>query len=297
MSSRRSSAAFYQASLIRRRRASAAEVEHRRQGLLRIVAEQQPMTVRQIFYRASVQGLVDKSEGGYSKVQTDLVWLRRAGELPYRWLTDSTRWQRKPRTFGGVEEALNDTANLYRRALWRDVNAYAEIWLEKDALSGVIYPVTAEFDVPLMTARGYASLSFLSEAAEYIRDLTVPVFLYHLGDYDPSGVDAAAKIEKTIRELAPEAEVYFERLAVLPAQIARWNLPSRPTKQSDSRSKGFGKISVELDAIAPDRLRQLVQRAIQRHISPRQLKVLRAAEENERRLLRGLVGMMEGGAQ
>ena len=87
-----------------------------------------------------------------------------------------------------MQQALKDTARFYRKSLWDDAEAYVEIWLEKDALSGVIYPVTSEYDVPLMVARGYASLSFLSTAADYINDLDKPAYIYHLGDYDPSGV-------------------------------------------------------------------------------------------------------------
>jgi hypothetical protein len=287
------------ASHIKRKRATAAEIDQRRQGLLDIVAEQQPMTVRQVFYQASVRGLVEKSEAGYTKVQTDLVQMRRAGDLPYRWLADSTRWQRKPRTFGSVEEALNDTARLYRKALWRDADAYCEIWLEKDALSGVVYSITSEFDVPLMVARGYASLSFLNDAAEYINGLDVPAYIYHLGDFDPSGVNAGEKIEETIREMAPDAEVHFERLAVKHSQINAWDLPTRPTKKTDTRSKGFGDISVELDAIAPDLLRRLVWRAIERHLPPKKFKVLKAAEKSEQQFINGLVGLAiaTGGAQ
>jgi hypothetical protein len=139
----------------------------------------------------------------------------------------------------------------------------------------VIYPVTSMFDVPLMVARGYASLSFLHSAAEYISTLTVPAYIYHLGDYDPSGVNAGEKIEETLSELAPDAEIIFERLAVTPDQIRDWNLPTRPTKKSDTRSKNFGAISVELDAIDPNRLRRLVQKAIERHLPKRQYEVLR----------------------
>ena len=119
------------------------------------------------------------------------------------WLADSTRWQRKPRTFNSVEEALENTARLYRKALWSSIPAYVEVWLEKDALAGVVYPITSKFDVPLMVARGYASLSFLSEAAEYIADLEVPAHIYHLGDFDPSGQDAARAIEETLRKIRP----------------------------------------------------------------------------------------------
>jgi hypothetical protein len=280
---------LYQASHIKRHRSTRAEIEHRREALRAIVSEMRPMTVRQVFYQASVRGIVEKSEAGYNKVQTDLVLMRRAGELPYGWIADNTRWQRRPRTFDSVEQALQETARLYRKALWADADCYVEVWLEKDALAGVVYPVTDSFDVSLMVARGYASLSFLHGAAEYIAELEVPVYIYHLGDFDPSGVNAGEKIEETLRELAPDAEIHFDRLAVTPTQIEAWRLPTRPTKTSDSRSKGFGEISVELDAIEPGLLRTIVNTAVERHLPADQFKVLKAAEESERALIRQLV--------
>jgi hypothetical protein len=285
---------LYEASHIKRCRATRSEIEVRRSALYDIVEEMRPMTVRQVFYQATVHGVVEKTEAGYTKVQTDLVKMRKAGALRYDWLADNTRWQRRPRTFDSVEDALNETARLYRKSLWTDANAYVEIWLEKDALSGVVYPITSMYDVPLMVARGYASLSFLHSAADEINDLDVPTFIYHLGDYDPSGVNAGEKIEETLRELAPDAEIHFERIAVNPSQIYLWELPTRPTKASDSRSKNFGEISVELDAIEPRQLRALVEEAIQRHLPAEQFDVLKAAEESERSLIRKLVGKATG---
>lgn len=288
----------YEASPIKRRRSSKGEVEHRRERLLEIIAAQRPMTVRQVFYQATVHGLVEKAETGYAKVQTDLVKMRRSGALPYDSLADNTRWQRKPLTFDGVHEALHETARLYRKALWTDTPAYVEIWLEKDALAGTILPVTSMYDVPLMVARGYASLSFLHGAAEYMNKLDVPAYVYHLGDFDPSGVNAGEKIEQTLRELAPAADIHFERIGVTPAQIAAWKLPTRPTKTTDSRAKGFGSISVELDAIPAPQLRGLVADAINRHLPHEQFEILKAVEASERQLIAGLVGMVTGdGAQ
>jgi hypothetical protein len=270
-------------------------MQNRWDSLHAIVAAMRPMTVRQVFYQATVQGLVDKTEQGYAKVKTDLGDMRRAGALPYSWLADNTRWQRKPQTFGGIEAALADTAQFYRKDLWRDADAYVEIWLEKDALSGVLYPVTEEYDVPLMVARGYASLSFLHGAATYIAELAVPAHIYHLSDFDPSGVDAGRKIEASLRAMAPRAEIHFERLAVLPEQIGDWSLPTRPTKTSDSRAKGFGAVSVELDAIEPGRLRAIVQAAIERHLPAEQLRILKAAEASERGILLNLVERLQDG--
>src|SRR5262249_1350354 len=280
----------YEASPIKRQRSTKAEVEARREALIEIIEAGRPMTVRQVFYQGPVRGLVEEAERGYAKVQTDLTLLRRSGELPYDWLADNTRWQRKPRTFNGVEEALRATAALYRKNLWASAESYVEIWIEKDALAGVVYPVTSMYDVPLMVARGYASLSFLYSAAEAITDLTVPTYIYHLGDFDPSGVNAGEKIEETLREMAPDAEIYFERIAVTPEQINEWNLPTRPTKASDTRSKNFGRISVELDAIDPNNLRALVQQVIEQHLPQKQFEVLQAAEESEREIIGRLVG-------
>jgi hypothetical protein len=175
-------AANYQASPIKRFRATKAAVEERRLALYDIVADMQPMTVRQVFYQATVKGIVEKTEAGYTKVQTDLVLMRKSGMLPYDWLADNTRWQRKPRSFDGIEDALENTAKFYRKNLWTSADCYVEVWLEKDALAGVVMPVTATYDVPLMVARGYASLSFLHTAAKYIRDLDIPTYIYHLGD-------------------------------------------------------------------------------------------------------------------
>ena len=122
--------------------------------MLDLIADGKPMTVRQVFYQATVHGLVEKAETGYSKVQTDLTLMRRDGSLPYDWLADNTRWQRKPRTFNSVEDALRETAAFYRKSLWADADSYVEIWMEKDALAGVLYPITSMYDVPLMVARG-----------------------------------------------------------------------------------------------------------------------------------------------
>jgi len=281
----------YQASPIKRRRATKAEVELRRLDLLVIVKAMKPATVRQVFYQATVRGIVEKTEAGYTKVQTDLVQMRRSGLLPYEWLTDNTRWQRKPRTFDSVEQALINTAKFYRKNLWADADSYVEIWLEKDALAGVVYPITSMYDVPLMVARGYASLSFLHTAAEYINELDVPTYIYHLGDFDPSGVNAGEKIEETLCEMASDAEITFKRIAVTPDQIAAWNLPTRPTKSTDTRAKSFGDISVELDAIEANRLREIVRQAIEQHLTPEQFDILKAAEESERQLIGGLVAM------
>ena len=120
-----------------------------------------------------------------------------------------------------------------------------------------------------------------------------PAYLYYVGDHDPSGVHIDRTIERRLREMAPDAEIHFQRRAVLPEQIQSMNLPTRPTKTSDSRAKGFGDISVELDAIEPGRLRALVQETIEQHLPAKQYEILKATEASERQLIAGLVGMLQ----
>lgn len=284
---------IYQASHIKRR-ATAADMERRKLALLEIVREIQPCTVRQVFYQATVRGVVEKSEAGYARVQRTLVELRRDRAMSYDWIVDNTRWMRKPRTYNSPVAALKECAEFYRRSLWHDAPAYVEIWLEKDALSGVLVSVIETYDVPLMVARGYASLSFLANAADTIRDQNRPCYIYHLGDFDPSGVNAGEKIEQTLRDLAPDAEIHFQRLAVTTEQVATWNLPSRPTKTSDTRAAKFGYAeSVELDAIPPATLRAIVQEAIERHIDAAAIKRLEVAENSERDILWQCVDMVQ----
>jgi hypothetical protein len=279
---------LYGATLISPRvRATKAEMQARYDALIAIAREVNPCTVRQVFYQASVRGIVEKTEDGYNKVQNALVKLRLSDEIPFDWIVDNTRWRRKPKSYDSLEEALEDTADFYRRKLWSDADAYVEVWLEKDALAGAIYPVTSQYDVPLMTARGYSSITFLKSSAEAIEYEDKPAYIYHLGDFDPSGVDAALNIERRLCEFASGADIHFERLAVTERQIDQWRLPTRPTKASDTRAKKFGsRLSCELDAIEPRQLRRLVVSAIERHVDPDQLHTLREAEQSEKELLR-----------
>lgn len=277
---------LYAACRTNSRRASRLQMAARNEALIRIVNEIKPCTVRQAFYQATVRGIVEKTEAGYDKVQRALVALRMAGRIPFRSITDNTRWQIKPTTYDSLADALDETARLYRRAVWSDVGAYIEFWLEKDALAGVVQPITAKYDVPLMVARGFSSISFLHSAADDIRQLDKPAHIYHLGDHDPSGVCAGEKIEQTLRRFAPDAEIHFERLAVLPYQIEAWKLPTRPTKQTDSRARNFRGDSIELDAVHPETLRVLVELHIKKHLPAHQMQVLAVAEQSERQMLR-----------
>jgi hypothetical protein len=288
----------YVASDIKRARRTKAAIGSIKAAIVDILSKDNPQTVRQVFYALTVRGVIKKEEIEYQRtVVRLLVDMREAGEIPFEWLADNTRWMRKPTTFTGLESCLNSTAHFYRRDLWAAMPVYVEVWCEKDALAGVLMEETRVYDVPLMTARGYSSLTFVHSAAMEIKAKGKPAYIYHFGDLDPSGVDAARDIKEKLHRYAPDAEIHFERPAVTREQVEEWNLPTRPTKQTDTRAKKFGSnTSVELDAIPARKLRELVRLHIECHVDQRKLEFLRVAEESERKLLTQWASTYGGGA-
>lgn len=259
-----------------------------------LVARYDRMTVRQVFYTLEVAGVVEKTEAGYRQVQTQVLAMRRQGVLDWDFITDGTRWQRKPETWMSTDEYVENVARAYRRDLWRTQGYRIEVWLEKDALADVVIDVTAAWDVSLMVSRGQSSATFLHAAAKaaerHYQAFGGATAVYTLYDYDAGGDRAARTIARDLPELAGEAPVTVERLAVTPEQIEALKLPTRPAKRSDPEAAKWGdRPAVELDAIPPDRLRAMVEEAIVEHIDPRQWEIEQTIEAEERRSLRALI--------
>src|SRR5262245_43683940 len=98
-------------------RRTKAAVQALRDVIYDIVAAYRPMTVRQVFYQLVTRGVIAKTEGEYkSTVCRLLVQMRRDGALPFDWIADNTRWQRKPRTYGSLRAMLENCQQTYRRA-------------------------------------------------------------------------------------------------------------------------------------------------------------------------------------
>jgi len=282
---------------IKRLRRTKATIAGIRTAIIDILTEDNPQTVRQVFYALTVRGKIVKDEAEYHRTVVRLLGeLREAGTIPFEWIADNTRWQRKPASFTGIEHCLNSAAEFYSRNLWASMPVQVEVWCEKDALAGVLLLETEVYDIPLMVARGYSSMSFLHSSAKHIEAKKKPAWIHHFGDLDPSGVDAARDIEAKLRRYAPNTEIHFERPAVTRQQADEWNLPSRPTKQTDTRAKKWTGTSVELDAIPAARLRELLRGCIERHVDQQQLALLRVAEESERELIKKWA-QLHGGAR
>jgi len=280
--------------LHKRAKRTKAEIAIVRAAILDVVGDDPPMTVRQVFYQLVARGVIEKTERQYQKTVIRLMTeMRLSGELPYDWVVDESRRVRITQTYDNVRDAIEQTAEFYRRSALAQSDAYVEVWSEKDALAGAMMEVTDEYDVPLMVSRGMPSLTFLHGSAVEIERAfrhSKRSYIYQFGDHDPSGVLIPQTIARRLTEMCeglgcPPPTV--KRVALTEAQIRRYRLPTRPTKRDgNTHAAKFVGDSVELDALPPHVLRDMVRLVIEQHVSPQQTKALRAAEDSERRLLR-----------
>jgi hypothetical protein len=294
----------YRACPIKRFRRTRAAIDGIKQAIFDVISDDPPMTVRQVFYQLVARGVIEKTERQYQQTVIRLMTdMRIADELPFEWVIDESRRRRITQTFESISNALESTAKFYRRSALEAANDYLEIWCEKDALSGLLWEVTSDYDVPLMVSRGMPSLTFMHGTAQEIahaEESGKSTYIYQFGDWDPSGVlipkSIEARLEQMCEELGCEPP-YVERVALTKAHIIEFNLPTRPTKRDGNRhANSFEGESVELDALPPRILREMVREVIGRHISPRMLTGIRAAEESERELLTAWSRQPPGGA-
>ena len=266
-------------------------------AIYEVLREDHPQGVRHLFFRIceTPYYLVPKTEAGYQVIKRKSLDLRKAGRVPWAWVSDGTRWRRQAESFDSPAEAVRFVAETYWRDLWRRTPAYVEVWCESDSMAGVLIGETDRYNVPLMASRGFSSKTYLYRAAKDIEEQGRPAYLYYVGDWDPSGKMIPEVIERDLRAFAPRAEIHFERLLVTPEQITSWNLPTKPAKAS-THAKNFKGGTIEAEAIPAHVARQLVREAIERHLDMREVEVMQAAEVSEAEYLVGLAQAIGGRA-
>jgi hypothetical protein len=243
-----------------------------------------------------VRGAIEKTEKEYQGTVIRLLSeMRLDGQIPWSWIIDESRRTRRTQTFDSIGEALEDTARYYRRSALRECDDYIEIWSEKEALSGIIWDEASDYDVPVVVSKGMPSLTQVYQSFESIRRADKAgkqSYLYQFGDHDPTGCLIPKSIEARLTEFCERhacASPVVERVALTLEQVERYRLPTRPTKRDgNTHAHSFEGDSVELDALPSSELRSLVRECIERHISERQLEILREAEQSEREVLEQL---------
>jgi hypothetical protein len=219
------------------------------------------LTVRQIFYQMVSRNLIENTEADYTNLCNKIKDGRYAGLIDWESIEDRTRFLRQLQHWSDPAEIIEAAANSYRINLWEDQEYYLEVWVEKDAIVGIVEQASNRYDVPCFSCRGYGSTTEYWNAAQRIIDHNRPCVILHLGDHDPSGQDMTRDIQDRLTEF--EADVQIKRIALNMPQIELYKPPPQMAKKSDKRTQGYiekhGVLhSWELDALEPSILDSLI---------------------------------------
>lgn len=224
------------------------------------------LTLRQIYYQLVSKQIIPNKEKYYKQLSRLCVIGRDEGKLSEEAFADRLREIQKPSTWIDLKDFLETVKDSYRKDKWVDQDTYVEIWTEKDALRGVISPITERWDVGLLVVRGQVSRTAVYEAYErFERHKDKNCHLFYYGDFDPSGLSIYDSLTERIQSFG-SVDISFERMALTPEQIQEYNLPQDPAKQSDPNYRRFvgkyGDNVVELDALPPNVLTELIENSI-----------------------------------
>jgi len=222
------------------------------------------LTLRQLYYQFVARDVIANKQTEYKRLGGIINDARLAGLLDWDYIVDRTRNLRGLSHWDTPHEIIRSAAYGYRTQRWADQPHRVEVWIEKDALVGVIAGACERNDVDYFSCRGYTSQSELWGAAQrmirYQRDGQKPVII-HLGDHDPSGVDMTRDIRERLELF--EADVDVRRIALNMDQVEEHQPPPNPAKLTDSRAGGYirehGRSSWELDALEPTLLDRLIE--------------------------------------
>lgn len=256
------------------------------------------MSLRQVYYQLVARQVIENCENSYKELSRLLVEARRAGVIPYAWIEDRTR-RAHVRGHGFSDpseyvEMLKASAAVgYRRDVWEGQSEYVEVWVEKDALSGLFLDALGPYGLTLNVGKGFSSASEMYLVAKRLRAEAqrtgrTPIMLY-FGDFDPSGEAMVHDLRDRLREDFA-CTLDLSKKALTLEQVEQYNLPPDLTKKTDTRARRhierYGDIAVELDALPPDVLRQMITAAVESVLDLNALRELREQEEREREALR-----------
>lgn len=251
-----------------------------------ILAAFHPMTVRQVFYQLVSRHVIENNRSRYEAVSDALVAARREGIIPWEWIEDRLRRPRRVSMWNDLADYAESIRHWYRRDVWATQPRRLEVWLEKDALSGIFSDALSDYGVTFNVGRGYDSWSSIRNAAERFGDGDDMTVLY-FGDFDPSGEDMVRSFRERLASLDCHPEVV--KIALTVEDIEQYNLPPDFTKTTDSRRQKhidrFGDLSVELDALPANVLRDRLVAEVEARMDLDALTSVRTQEEWERRML------------
>lgn len=263
-------------------------------------AEGYDLTLRQLYYQFVARDIIPNKQREYKNLGTAINNGRLAGLIDWDSIVDRTRKHESNPHWDSPSDIIEDSADQYAIDTRADQDDYLEVWVEKDALVGVIERACEPLDIGFLSCRGYVSQSAMWRAAMRFKeqeqngkDCTV---LLHLGDHDPSGIDMTRDIQDRLAMFGSKVSV--KRIALDMKQVEKYNPPPNPAKTTDSRyapyRDEYGDDSWELDALDPRVITELITSHAADYTDDDKREFLIEKQENERQEIRDLAENWQG---
>jgi len=249
------------------------------------------LTLRQLYYQFVARDLLENSQKNYKSLGNTISKARLAGLVSWDAIADNGRESKRRLIQPSVAGAFSGLAGRYALDLWRDQDHYVEVWVEKDALSGVIKRPANKWGVAYMACKGFLSSSEMYEASKRFARATErgqQGVLIHLGDHDPSGIDMTRDNGDRLRTMWQDVEV--RRVALNRDQIDQYKPPPNPAKTTDSRYESYrrqhGEDSWELDALEPSVIERIIDDQLGELVDKDLFDATSSEERRNERILR-----------
>lgn len=248
------------------------------------------LTLRQLYYQFVAHHGLPNTERSYKGLAGLMSDARLAGLVDWDAIEDRGREPVTPSEWDGIPSLVESALRSFRLPRWRGQDSYAELWVEKQALAGVLAPLAHEHHVTLMVNKGYSSTSAMYESSlRFRRHADKERVLFYLGDHDPSGEDMVRDIKDRMACFGVR-DLEVQKLALTMPQIEQYNPPPNPAKLTDPRAQGYiarhGDSSWEVDALDPDTLAALIRGAFKDVIDQEAMDEVIAEEEEGKEALR-----------
>lgn len=251
------------------------------------------LSLRQLYYVMVTQNTITNEERSYKNLGKLVSNARLAGMMDWEAIEDRGRQAERASEWSSISSVVESALSSYRLPRLDGQREYVELWVEKQALAGVLEPIADKYHIVLMVNKGYSSQSAMYESAQRINsnqerygceDSTI----LYLGDLDPSGEDM-------VRDISDRMEMFecycnVEKVALTIEQVREYSLPPNPAKLSDSRAalfvEKYGPNSWEVDAIPPRVLQSLISETVEGFIDLETMQVVKDKEKEDKKRLR-----------
>lgn len=255
------------------------------------------LTLRQIYYQFVARDLIQNKQSEYKRIGGIMNNARLAGLIDWNAIEDRTRHLRERQHWNDPDDIIEAAVNSYNRDKWEGQHIIPEVWIEKDALVGIIEPVCQELDIPYFSCRGYTSQTGMWQAAQRIlkriRDNKQSTIILHFGDHDPSGIDMSRDIFERLKLFTHIDIKFLDRLALTMDQVEEYNPPPNFAKLTDTRCASYiieyGNKSWELDALEPRVIGNLIRKHVLRIRNEPQYRKIVRRENKEIKHLKNLL--------